>query len=109
MGEVRPLILLSNDDGVTAPGLHALREALAVHGDVVVAAPESNQSATSHSLSLHRILRVRQVKDTEGGSGHEGVSAASSRSTAPRRTASTSPSTRVRASFHGAPIWWSRG
>jgi len=60
---LRPLILLSNDDGVTAPGLHALRESLAHHGDVIVCAPESNQSATSHSLSLHRILRVRRVGD----------------------------------------------
>jgi 5'-nucleotidase len=57
----RPLVLLSNDDGVSAPGLLALRDALAVHADVVVCAPESNQSATSHSLSLHSILRLRQL------------------------------------------------
>jgi len=58
---MRPLILLSNDDGVTAPGLLALRDALATFGDVIVCAPELNQSATSHSLSLHRILRLREV------------------------------------------------
>ena len=58
---MRPLVLLSNDDGVTAPGLLALREALAPHADVVVCAPEINQSATSHSLSLHRILRLRHA------------------------------------------------
>ncbi|APR77219.1 5-nucleotidase SurE [Minicystis rosea] len=57
----RPLILLSNDDGVLAPNLTAMREALAEHADVVVCAPELNQSATSHSLSLHRILRLREV------------------------------------------------
>lgn len=57
----RPLVLLSNDDGVTAPNLLALRDALAEHADVVVCAPEVNQSATSHSLSLHRILRTRKV------------------------------------------------
>jgi 5'-nucleotidase len=57
----RPLVLLSNDDGVTAAGLLALRDALAEHADVVVCAPEANQSATSHSLSLHRILRLRDV------------------------------------------------
>jgi 5'-nucleotidase len=58
---VRPLVLLSNDDGVTAPGLLALRDALAHHADVVVCAPEANQSATSHALSLHRILRLRHA------------------------------------------------
>jgi 5'-nucleotidase len=58
---VRPLILLSNDDGVAAPGLRALQAALAQIADVIVCAPELNQSATSHSLSLHRILRLRQV------------------------------------------------
>lgn len=55
----RPLILLSNDDGIAAAGLRALREALEPHADVVVCAPELNQSATSHSLSLHRVLRLR--------------------------------------------------
>ncbi len=56
-----PLVLLSNDDGYSAPGLLALRDALAVHADVIVCAPESNQSATSHALSLSRILRLRHV------------------------------------------------
>ncbi|MCC6554734.1 MAG: 5'/3'-nucleotidase SurE [Polyangiaceae bacterium] len=58
----RPLILLSNDDGYAAPGLVAVRAELARHADVVVCAPEANQSATSHSLSLHRILRLRHVE-----------------------------------------------
>jgi 5'-nucleotidase len=57
---VRPLVLLSNDDGVHAPGLVALRAELARAADVVVCAPESNQSATSHSLTLHRALRLRE-------------------------------------------------
>ena len=60
---MRPLILLSNDDGVTAPNLLALHDALAPMADVVICAPELNQSATSHSLSLHRILRLRQVEE----------------------------------------------
>jgi 5'-nucleotidase len=63
----RPLVLLSNDDGVGAPGLAALREALARYADVIVCAPEGNQSATSHSLSLHRILRLRHVGHDGGG------------------------------------------
>jgi 5'-nucleotidase len=60
---VRPLILLSNDDGIVAPNLLALRDALAREADVVVCAPEMNQSATSHSLSLHRPLRLRRTKE----------------------------------------------
>jgi 5'-nucleotidase len=59
---LRPLILLSNDDGYFAPGLRALRDALAKDADVIVCAPEANQSATSHSLSLHRVLRLRAVE-----------------------------------------------
>ncbi len=63
LGMSRPLVLLSNDDGVAAEGLEALREALAPHADVVVCAPEVNQSATSHALSLGRVLRLRRVRE----------------------------------------------
>lgn len=59
--EGRPLVLLSNDDGYSSVGLHVLRDALATWADVVVVAPETEQSATSHSLSLHRPLRAREV------------------------------------------------
>jgi broad specificity polyphosphatase/5'/3'-nucleotidase SurE len=48
----RPLILVSNDDGVSAPGIVALAEALREVADVVVAAPDRERSATSHSISL---------------------------------------------------------
>jgi 5'-nucleotidase len=58
----RPLVLLSNDDGYAAAGLVALRQALARDTDVIVCAPEINQSASSHSLSLHRALRLRKVE-----------------------------------------------
>jgi 5'-nucleotidase len=58
----RPLVLVSNDDGVASRGLRALRDALSVWADVVVVAPETEQSATSHSLSLHRPLRARKVE-----------------------------------------------
>lgn len=51
-------MLLSNDDGYLARGLRALGAALASVCDVVVCAPESEQSATSHSISLHRPLRL---------------------------------------------------
>ena len=59
----RPLVLLSNDDGHFSAGLRALRAALMKKARVIVCAPEANQSATSHSLSLHRILRLRRVEE----------------------------------------------
>ncbi len=53
-------ILISNDDGIAAKGLIALVKAIAPLGEVWVVAPEHEQSATSHSLSLHRPLRIRK-------------------------------------------------
>ena len=54
-----PLILLSNDDGFRAAGLQTLRAELARNAQVVVCAPEHEQSAASHALSLHRPLRLK--------------------------------------------------
>lgn len=54
----RPLILLSNDDGYHAEGIRALRRNLRSTADVVVVAPDRQQSASSHALTLHRPLRV---------------------------------------------------
>lgn len=59
----KPLILLSNDDGFSSRRLRALAEALRAWADVVTVAPEVEQSAMSHSLSLHRPLRARKVED----------------------------------------------
>jgi 5'-nucleotidase len=59
----RPLILLSNDDGVGAPGILAAREALSEVGEVIVAAPDRERSASSHSISLDRPLRVDEVAE----------------------------------------------
>ncbi len=58
----RPLILVSNDDGYSSEGLRALVEAVAELGEVVVVAPEQEQSAASHAISIHRPLRLRQVR-----------------------------------------------
>src|ERR1700761_8278170 len=54
----RPLILLSNDDGYRARGIQAMHQALNEFAEVVVCAPEIEQSATSHALSVHRALRL---------------------------------------------------
>lgn len=61
----RPLVLLSNDDGYRAPGIQLLKRAISAWADVVICAPESEQSTTSHSLSLYRPLRLAQLSDTE--------------------------------------------
>lgn len=56
-------ILLSNDDGIDAPGLKVLeRAARELTDDVWIVAPETEQSGASHSLTLHRPLRVREVE-----------------------------------------------
>jgi 5'-nucleotidase len=57
------LALVSNDDGYFSDGIRAVRDALAASGaDTIVLAPESEQSASSHALSLHRPLRLRRVE-----------------------------------------------
>ena len=60
----RPLILVSNDDGVNALGNVSLRNALARIADVHTVAPEYEQSAKSHSISLHVPLRFRTLEPT---------------------------------------------
>ncbi|HEX5661244.1 MAG TPA: 5'/3'-nucleotidase SurE [Polyangiales bacterium] len=57
----RPLILLSNDDGVHAKGLLALASALAKLGELYVVAPEREQSASSHRITLAWPLRHREL------------------------------------------------
>ncbi len=59
----RPLVLLSNDDGFSSEGIRSLRTALLEACDVVLVAPETEQSAASHALSLHRPLRIRRVEE----------------------------------------------
>ncbi|MEP7326166.1 MAG: 5'/3'-nucleotidase SurE, partial [Gemmatimonadota bacterium] len=51
-------ILVSNDDGILAPGLALLADACRSVGTVTVVAPDREQSGTSHSLTLHRPLRA---------------------------------------------------
>lgn len=53
-------ILLSNDDGIGADGLHALYEALATEAEVWVVAPDREQSAASHAITLSRPLRIKE-------------------------------------------------
>ena len=55
------MIVLSNDDGFTAPGLQALRAEIAKIADVVVVAPETEQSAVGHAITLSNPLKTREV------------------------------------------------
>ena len=59
----RPLILLSNDDGVQAAGLLALRRALLGWAEVIVVAPLHEQSANSHAITLDRPLRHHTLSE----------------------------------------------
>lgn len=54
-------ILVSNDDGISAPGIQALARALATEHEVTVVAPDRERSATGHALTLHKPLRVETV------------------------------------------------
>jgi 5'-nucleotidase len=58
-------ILLTNDDGVYAPGLRALRSELKKLGDVTVVAPAGEQSAVGHSITLLTPLLVQEVLDDQ--------------------------------------------
>lgn len=57
MSDRRPLILVTNDDGVQSPGISSLRRAASRVGDVIVVAPTREQSAQSHAITLDRPLR----------------------------------------------------
>jgi 5'/3'-nucleotidase SurE len=58
-------ILLTNDDGIYAPGLRALRAELRKLGEVVVVAPATEQSAAGHSVTLTTPLVVQEILDDE--------------------------------------------
>ena len=60
----RPRILCTNDDGIHAPGLDILVEVARQLGDVTVVSPDRQQSATSHSLTVHRPLRVTRIDES---------------------------------------------
>ena len=57
------VLLLTNDDGIFARGVAALEEALAELGEVYVVAPDREQNAVGHALTLHRPLRVERLSD----------------------------------------------
>ncbi len=56
-----PTILVTNDDGISSPGIKTLSDTLKSVGDVFIVAPETEQSAVAHSLTLHRPLKFEKV------------------------------------------------
>ncbi|MBP6703640.1 MAG: 5'/3'-nucleotidase SurE [Vicinamibacteria bacterium] len=60
----RPLILITNDDGYRAPGLLALRQAVADLGDVMVVAPDRERSACGQGITIKGPLTVEQIDET---------------------------------------------
>ncbi len=58
----KPLILVTNDDGIYAPGIYALWKAMQSVGDVFIAAPETEKSAVGHAITLSDPIRVQKIK-----------------------------------------------
>ncbi len=61
MTKKKPLILVTNDDGVTAPGIRTLISVMKEIGEVVVVAPDSPQSATGHAITINNTLTVNKI------------------------------------------------
>jgi 5'-nucleotidase len=62
----KPTILVTNDDGITSPGIHALVEAMRHLGHVTVVAPDSPQSGMGHAITIHHPLRLDKVDVFKG-------------------------------------------
>jgi 5'-nucleotidase len=62
----RPLILVTNDDGITASGIRHLIEAVEPFGDVVVVAPDKAQSGMGHAVTIGFPLRIQEVSNLFG-------------------------------------------
>jgi len=62
----KPLILISNDDGVHAKGLKALIEAVMPYGDIFVVAPEKGESGMSHAITIKNPLRINKITEQKG-------------------------------------------
>src|SRR6185436_3128528 len=61
MSSKKPLILVTNDDGITSPGIIALVEAMKELGDVAVIAPDKPQSGMGHAITINSTLRIHKT------------------------------------------------
>ncbi|WP_347491000.1 5'/3'-nucleotidase SurE [Desulfoscipio sp. XC116] len=62
-------VLLSNDDGINAPGLRTLRKSLALLGEVLVVAPDRERSGTGHGITTYKPLRTKKITFSDGTYG----------------------------------------
>jgi len=62
----KPVILITNDDGITAPGIRALVEAVADLGRIIVVAPDKPQSGMGHAITIGHPLRLHKVAFMDG-------------------------------------------
>jgi len=62
----RPLILVTNDDGIHAPGIRRLIEAMKEFGDLLVIAPDKPQSGMGHAITINATLRINCLKEERG-------------------------------------------
>jgi 5'-nucleotidase len=62
----KPLILVTNDDGITAPGIRALIKVMNTIGDVVVVAPDKAQSGMGHAITIDNVLTCNPITIDEG-------------------------------------------
>lgn len=62
----KPLILVTNDDGITAPGIRMLIEIMNEIGEVIVVAPDSPQSAMGHAITIDSTLHCSEVTVSDG-------------------------------------------
>ena len=59
----KPLILITNDDSISAPGIRFLIDVMKELGDVVVVAPDSPQSAKGHAITINSTLSIEKIKN----------------------------------------------
>jgi len=64
--EKRPLILVTNDDGITAPGIRTLIEVMNEIGDVFVVAPDRPQSGMGHAITVDNVLHCNSITIDDG-------------------------------------------
>jgi len=62
----KPIILITNDDGITSPGIRALVEVMSELGNVVVVAPDGPQSGMGHAITIDEPLRMERVEIFDG-------------------------------------------
>ena len=65
----KPSILISNDDGIFAPGIYALWESMSEIGETIVVAPNTEKSAVGHAITISDPIRIEEVKRSNGFKG----------------------------------------